>query len=289
MAIDRLTDRDNGTGARAPDGRPSATPPHPSRPVRQPKRTREQLRSLMLEAAQKILLEEGLGVGVEALTFKRAFERVEEDTGLRLTNGSIIRRVWENLAEYHTEVLLDIAVDAGYEEYEATAEALEPVLSGLDLSTPAKRLAVAAEVCRVGGGATIGSINHSSSWSLWIGVWALATAGDVTEQKARIRQALSASYDMSNALYEETYRALADLLGLRLRPGLSLHQITVATGALAEGCALRHRVDVDMEPFVLPTGPNGEGQEWTLFGLSLHALSERFFELDPDWAPADLY
>jgi hypothetical protein len=274
MAVDRLVDRQSG-----------AAPPAAGRPARQPKQTREQLRSLMLGAAQRILLEEGLGVGVEALTFKRAFDRIEEDTGLRLTNGSIIRRVWENLAEYHTEVLLDIAVDEGYEEYEATAEVLEPVLADLDLSTPAKRLAATAEVCRVGGGATIGSINRSPAWSLWIGVWALATAGNGTEQKARIRQALSASYDTSNALYEETYRVLADLLGLRLRPGLTLHQITVATGALAEGCALRHRVDGDMQEFVLPTGPDGEGQEWTLFGLGLHALSERFFELDPGWAP----
>ena len=75
---------------------------------RQPRRTKEDLRSLLLDAAQTILREEGLGVGTDALTFKRVFDRVEQDTGLRLTNASVIRRVWENQAEYHTDVLIDI-------------------------------------------------------------------------------------------------------------------------------------------------------------------------------------
>ena len=57
--------------------------------------------------------------------------------------------------------------------------------------------------------------------------------------------------------------------------------------ALAEGCVLRDRVDAaQMRGILRPTGPNGEEQEWTLFGLALDALAQQFFELDPDWVPA---
>jgi hypothetical protein len=40
-----------------------------------------------------------------------------------------------------------------------------------------------------------------------------------------------------------------------------------------------------MEGIFLPTGPDGEDQEWTLFAVGTEALALRFFELDPDWTP----
>ena len=252
---------------------------------RQPKRTREDLRSLLLEAAQAILHEEGLGVGTDALTFKRVFDRVEEDTGLRLTNASIIRRVWENQADYQTDVLVDIAADDGTDEMTRTLDELGPVLGELDVSTPAKRLEALSEVCRIGGAANTRALLESSNWSLWIGVWALATAGEVTDQKIRIQQALLDGYERVTDTFEQTYSALAGLLGLRLRPGMDIRHFTVAAGALAEGCTLRNRVDADMGGILLPTGPDGTDQEWTIFAIGLEGLVKRFFELEPDWDP----
>jgi hypothetical protein len=56
--------------------------------------------------------------------------------------------------------------------------------------------------------------------------------------------------------------------------------------ALTEGCVLRNRVDsMQMSGIMRPTGPGGELQEWTLFGLALEALAEKFFEPDPTWVP----
>ncbi len=265
---------DRGAGPRSPRG------------ARQPRRSREDLRSLLLEAAQAILREQGLGVGTDLLTFKRVFDRVERDTGVRLTNASVIRRIWENQADYHTDVLVDIAGDDGREDLDQTMVMLAPVLGTLDVSTPTHRLASLSELCRIGGAANIQALRQSDNWSLWIGVWALATAGERTEQKRRIQQALLEGYETVTEMYEETYQALLSLLGLRLRSPLTIRQFTVAVGALAEGCTLRNRVDVDMEGIALPTGPGGDVQQWTLFGLGLEALSLRFFELDPDWSRA---
>src|ERR1035441_8409306 len=73
---------------------------------RQTKQTREELRAALLEAGREILLEEGLEPGSSNLTFKRAFDRVEKKTGLRLTNASVIRRVWEDQADYQAQALV---------------------------------------------------------------------------------------------------------------------------------------------------------------------------------------
>ncbi len=84
---------------------------------------------------------------------------------------------------------------------------------------------------------------------------------------------------------EAIYRSLLDLLGFRTRHGLSVRQFAIAATALTEGCVLRDRVDsVQMNAIIRPTGRDGEDQEWALFGFALFALTEQFFELDPEWA-----
>jgi hypothetical protein len=45
-----------------------------------------------LDAGRSILIEEGLGTVADALNFKRAFARVELETGVTLTNASVIGR-----------------------------------------------------------------------------------------------------------------------------------------------------------------------------------------------------
>lgn len=43
-------------------------------------------------------------------------------------------------------------------------------------------------------------------------------------------------------------------------------------------------MDPHLEGIVLPTGRNGEDQEWTLFAVGLEAILQHFFEPDPDWS-----
>jgi hypothetical protein len=256
-------------------------------PKRRPRHSRDDIRSLLLEAAQAILREEGLGVGTDTLTFKRVYARVEQNTGLRLTNASVIRRVWENLADYRTDVLLGIAADENHVEMDETFEALAlaPTLERLDLSTLEQRSSALTELCRVAGNANILSIGDSENWSLWFGVWSQATAGEITEQKQRLQSALLKGYESVTDMYTDTFQALADLIGYRLRPGLTMRQFTVSVGALAEGCSLRNRVEGDTDGILLSTGPDGEVQEWSLFAVGAEALARRFFEPDPDWPP----
>ena len=143
---------------------------------RQPRQSREALRDLMLQTGRAVLIEEGLGIRTDTLSFKRVFERVEADTGIRLSNASIIRRVWDNQADYQADVLASIAAQEGLGEFDKTIQALGPVIEGLDLSTPEGRARSLREVCRIGGGANILMLLESPNWSLWIAVWSLATA-----------------------------------------------------------------------------------------------------------------
>lgn len=243
----------------------------------------------MMDAGTSLLRDEGLGIGATELTFKRAFERVAATTGVRLTNASVIRRVWENQAEYQDDVLTAVAMggDSGVEAG-ATAASLLPLLDQIDRSTPDGRLRGLAEVCRVGGAASLQAIRDSPHWALWVGVWVLAVTGPDSPRSTRVRGALQDGYESTTDLWMGLHGAVVAALGLRMREPLTLRQFTVAVGALVEGCALREGAEPAAAEILRPTGPSGELQEWTLFGIGLEALAAQFLEVDPDWRPEEV-
>jgi hypothetical protein len=248
--------------------------------------SREELRQLLLDTGTTMLREEGLSSGVEALTFKRVFERIEHDTGVRLTNASVIRRVWDNLADYRTDVLIAVAGNGSDEDIEAARRLAAPLMQRLDVTTPEARDASLREICRVGGALNARAVHHSQQWPLSIGVWALAASGPPSEQRKRIEVALLASHDVFTDRIESLYGGMAAFLGLRLRERFTLRDFIIAEDSLSEGYGLRDRLDGGAAKVVLrPTGPNGEEQEWTIFAVGLEALIRQFFELDPGWVP----
>ena len=88
------------------------------------RRSREELRDLILDAGRDVLLSEGLGSGAEHLTFKRVLAHVEATQGIRVTNASVIRRIWDNQNEFQLEVIRSIVNAQGDAEVAATSQVL---------------------------------------------------------------------------------------------------------------------------------------------------------------------
>ncbi len=238
----------------------------------------------MMAAGLDVLAEEGLGIGAEELTFKRVFDRVEISTGKRLTNASVIRRVWTNQAEFQDDVLSAVAQAGDVAgEIGDTASALVTLLQTVDLSSPASRLRGLSQLCRVGGDASLQVLVDSRRWSLWVGVWVLAVTSPPSERGRRIRKALVEGYETTTDMWTELYNALMVFLGLRVRAPFTLRQFTESVGALIQGCALRTGAEPDAPPILRPTGPEGRSEPWSLFAVGLEALVLQYLELDPDW------
>jgi len=238
----------------------------------------------MMEAGLALLADQGLGVGAGDLTFKRVFDRVESATGVRLSNASVIRRVWENQADFQDAVLMAVALagDAG-DEGGAAADALLALLGSIDRSTPQGRLRGLSEMCRVGGAASLQALVDSRSWSLWVGVWVLGVTGTPSERVDRLRQALLDGYEAATERWMGLHGTMVGALGLRMREPFTLRQLTVSVGALVEGCALRGGTEHEAAVILRPTGPGGAVQEWTLFAVGLEALAHQYLEPDPGW------
>ena len=81
----------------------------PLKERRAERQSREELRDILLKSAREVVEEEGIETGTSNLTFKRVFDRVEQETGRHLTNASVIGRIWRNQAEFQADVLMAIA------------------------------------------------------------------------------------------------------------------------------------------------------------------------------------
>lgn len=249
------------------------------------RQSRETLRDTLLDAAREVVQEEGIETGTSNLTFKRIFDRVETQTGRRLTNASVIGRIWRNQAEFQADVLMAIARDETRPEVDRTLQAVSEVLSRVDLGSPEARLGARRELCRIGGGASSSAIADSQNWSLWISVLTIATTTSDIDQRERIGLALAEGYESVTSFWEGIYRWLMEYLGFRPRRPMTVRQFTMAVTAMSEGCSLREHVDGSIAPIVLPSGDGDTEQEWTLFGVGLDALVNQFFETDPEFTP----
>ena len=117
-----------------------------------------------------------------------------------------------------------------------------------------------------------------------MGVWVLALTTELVGRRTLIRRALDQGLDDVTDVWEGLFAGVCAALGLRVRAPLTLRQFTAAASAMVEGSALRQGGNPDLERIVRSTGPQGQPQDWTLFGVCLEALALRFFEIDPDWS-----
>ncbi len=245
-----------------------------SRPRSEHRRTKEELRRLLITAGTQLLIEEGLGTGAEALTFKRVYERLARSTGVRVTNSSVIGRIWDSQADFQVDVLSTFARESGSSAVDETLAAGAKVLAHSDRSSLERRRQAMVEALRLAAAAHIQAVSKAETWPSWVGVWALTTAGTGPDSAlGSVRDALVAGYEHVTARYEEQYAGLLDYCGFRVRPPLTVHELTVAAGALAEGLVLQERVAVGgLGTVDRPTGREGTPQQWTLFGIALVAL-----------------
>jgi hypothetical protein len=260
-------------------GATGAVPPTPTR------RTRAELRTLLIDAALEVLRQDGLGTGAEQLTFKRVFDRVAATSGIRVTNASVIGRIWDNQAEFQSAVLAEVATDEITDQERAVVAATAGFVATADRSTSEARRATLREIMRLAAEAGLTGATASRTWATVIGVWALVSGSRAAGTTGPLHEALRASYAALEERSVAATESLMAFLGLRLRPPFDVRQFTTALTALVEGCALRDRAAAGIRGLELPTGPGGGLQSWTVLGVGMDALAEEFFDLDPDWSP----
>ena len=242
---------------------------------------------LLLDADVEVLRQDGLGTGAEHLTFKRVFEQVMATSGVRVTNASVIGRIWENQAEFQSAVLAAVASEEVTDQERAVMAATAEFVATVDRSTVQSRRAALREIVRIAAEANLTTGTTSRGWATVIGVWPLASGSHVSGGSDPIYESMRASYAAIEERSVAATEALLAFLGLRPRPPIDVRQFTTACTALVEGYALRDRAGAGIRGIELGTGPGGAMQAWTVLGIGMEALAEQFFEFELDWTPEE--
>lgn len=248
-----------------------------------PRRSAEQTRTVMLDAGMALLERDGVQFGLDHLTLEaaclatdvprsssHAAWSIEDDyTPQALYQREVLRR-W--LSEREGELFASAARNALIAAYELRGDALtkgEIIRIAIQAA-----IASAVDPGEDGGGSGFLSTDMAIKHALAsqppdardpeVAAWVRET--EVSQRERRIR---------------DTYRPLADQLGLRPRPEYgqdAFHHLAVSVAALTEGITLRHLVVQDHDYASDSIRDDGSDVPSTLLGVCVEALVDLFFE-----------
>lgn len=250
-----------------------------------PRRSRAELRELLVATGRDLVLREGIGTTGEHLTFKRVFQRLAETEGISVTNASVIGRIWSSLGDYRMDVLAVVVADDLDAEIAAACDAIRREVADLVVADTSDRWGTVAQMCRAavppGGGIPSCMV---PVLGIRLGVRALASPPDAPgpAASARLAESLRSGYQGMLRSLERHVVPLVGWAGLRLRSPYTRRDLATALAVCMEGWALGVRVgDPVTAELCRPTGPDGAIQRWSVQAVVLEALAHQFLEADP--------
>ena len=262
------------------------------------RRTREELRALVVDAGCQVLLSLQPTLAFEQLTYGAVFGHLKEAQGIRVTHASVHERIWPNQKAFQLEVLRTTLDRLPGESLMRYLDPLQRAMEQAALTTLAGRRRAAQEFMRVGQNANWQALALDEANSLRIYHMlrvSLATFGpeqDVDPERQELIDLMVQLRTTSLESYIALMKGMCDLIGLRPRPiygdsELAFVQLARSANATAIGFVLDELGSTD-EMLHLPSGPDGELEEWRPVSIALWNLLRGGFELaDEGLEPAE--
>ncbi len=227
------------------------------------RRTAEQTRRLILDAALQLLLERGVAAGVQHIRLQEVLR------GVGLTTGAAYR-IWADQDDFHR----DLAVE----------------MMRLRFAPPTGSASAAVEDIVAGGGtmddviraATLDHVTYASQFHLdpdsrdshaFITALALRTAAGAWPE---LRAASAARHEESIDDFSRFYAALLGHYGHRMRRPFTVRDFAEAMAALGEGFAVRAAEGLDHPELDIAEDDESYPGHWTLFGIAVRGLVDAF-------------
>lgn len=115
----------------------------------QRRRSRSELRELMLAGGKAVLLDTKHTIGFEDVTYARVFDHVQSSTGQTITRGSVHERIWNSQREFQLDVLAAIVSETPEQLFDVANSGALEAMATADLSTAAGRRYATRNVVRL--------------------------------------------------------------------------------------------------------------------------------------------
>ena len=119
-------------------------------------------------------------------------------------------------------------------------------------------------------------MRSSTDWSTWLALWSLHAAEGSDKSDPEVATLLRSTSTRTAELVATIVTSVLDALDFVYAPGLDQTIVTAAIGSLAHGAFLNaDSCDASARGLPLPTGPDGDVEDWTLMGIGIHSIVQR--------------
>jgi len=227
------------------------------------RRTADETRRLILEAAIQMLLERGATAGVQHIRLQEVLRSVG------LTTGAAYR-IWTDQTEFHRDLAVEMV---GLRFAPPVASAAGAIQDVLDSGGSLHDVARTAALDHVTYTSTFHLEPESRDSHAFITALALRTAAGAWPE---LRVASAERHRGSIAAFAEFYAALLLRFGRRMRSPLTIIDFTEAMAALGEGFAIRAAEGLGHPEYDIPDDAEVPSGQWTLFGIGIMGLVTAF-------------
>lgn len=251
-----------------------------------PRRTKAELKELVLAAAVHLFLRDGLRLQVESLTYAKVFTHIKETKGIQVHRSTVHGKIWSSQDEFRAEVLGEAARFGTDESRTAMRQAMaaQTVTRNPDRSINVRQLIL--DNTRATMAAQLSTSATSPTFHRWQSIKATMLSADRDPMADSLRMAINDHYEDMLSVFSEIYQSVLPLVGLEVNPELRMSDeqayhllaticATLACGAdfnIAAGATLATRT------ISLPRA-DGSGQcdEWPLPAIGSLATLDLLF------------
>ena len=250
----------------------------------------DETRRRMLDAASDVIMESGLTVSLEHLSYEAVIRRAD-------VSRSAAYRIWPSKDEFFEDLLRLFAGPmyrgaAAFDPMTVKQAVTSVAIPADRLSDPQERLNALVEAARVGALRNYESLMEQPHWRTYVALNATVLSMPDVPLRRRITESLQASEATFLASMATFYRHMSRCLGFRLRaPFHDEYLLPAALGAaVVEGLGLRRIVSADLvaKRFELAGFGSTETAEWSVPALGFTAILTSLVEPDPDFDPSTL-
>lgn len=253
-----------------------------------PRRTREETRQLVLDAAVDLVRKDGLGAEPTTITYQKVFDHLQQTTGIRVTRASVHERIWENQEDFQFEVLLNVS------RSESSAPA--GMALGLEILEATEHLAPmerARELTRAVVPHMFATNEEDPRFYSWIGM-TMSLARDATltqDRHDQLAATTAQAYEYFESSVEDLLRTMANSVGLRPRASatpedLDPYRFIARMGlVLIEGANVRTRFGPEALPDVSLPGCDDSSELWSPLAFAYWSIVQSVMEIDPEVHP----
>lgn len=241
---------------------------------------------MMLTAGKEVMFEIAPTLGFEQLTYSTVFQHLETNYDQKVTIGSVHERIWSSQREFQLAVVADALRDPIPVAPDDALDRAAEVIVNADLSTPAARRYALQSAVRLSSYQWNARAHPRATDLAHIVRFRLWSIGLNHPEAEGFTEAITDIRVRSTEGYTNVVRMVMKAIGLRVRAEAGDPEEVMQTIALlgnATVVGLRTDVlDFSQQSRFIPSGPDGQLEEWYPDSIALWAYAQSMLELEDD-------